>query len=261
MMQSAVSDLFGLDGKHALVTGGGSGIGLGMAEGLLMAGAKVVLAGHSRKAVMQAARLREQGFAAYALQADLREGEEAANLLTEKAADLLDGNIDILINAAGCSGTAPAESFPEALYASILELNLHATFHMCRSVGAHMLRNGLHGKIINVASLMSFLGSGDSVAYAASKGAVAQLTKSLANAWMRKGICVNAVAPGYVDTDLTRPFMEDGTHRYDHLFERVPAGRWGHPEDFRGVAVFLSSAASDFMSGVILPVDGGYLSR
>ncbi len=261
MKEYICPDLFRLDGKTALITGGGSGIGLGMAEGLLGAGASVVLAGRSQRIDVQADRLRAMGYGAHAVHADLRLGEAEAARLTGEAKKRLGGRIDILVNSAGCSGVAPAERFPAELFTDILQLNLNATFYMCREVGRHMLENGIRGKIINIASMSSFFGNRDSPAYAASKGGVAQLTKSLADAWMPRGICVNAVAPGYVETDLTLPFIHDGTHRYDHLFERVPAGRWGSPGDFRGVAVFLASKASDFISGVILPVDGGYSAR
>ena len=259
-MFPSMEKMFDLTGKCGIVTGASSGIGLGIAEGLLEARAAIALVAENDAVHQHAQRLRDEGYDAHAIQVDLLGGEEAVKDLMAKALELFGDRMDILVNAAGCSGTAKCEEFPTKLYDKIMDLNLKVVFLLCREVGAHMIAHGTKGKIINIASMNSFFGGFDTPAYTASKGGVAQLTKTFANAWMPHGINVNAFAPGWIKTGMTAPYMNQ-PGRSDHLFERLPAGRWGEPADFKGPAVFLCSHASDYLSGVILPVDGGYLVR
>jgi len=169
------------------------------------------------------------------------------------------GPVDILINNAGTTKRHPAENFPDADWFKVIDTNLNAVFRLCREVGREMIKRR-SGKIINMASLLSFQGGITVPAYAASKGAVMQLTKALANEWAGYNIQVNAIAPGYFISDMTRPLIEDDL-RNKQISERIPAGRWGNPEDLKGTAVFLASAASDYINGHILTVDGGWLAR
>lgn len=250
--------LFDLAGKHALVTGSGSGIGLGMAEGLLEAGCTVVLHSRGESAVQEAERLRQAGFDAMAVSGDVAEEAEIRRIFDEALA-LLDGRIDILVNCAGTQYRAPALAFPIEEFDRVMNVNNRAVFIMSKLAAENMLPRG-YGKIINVASMQSFFGIPNTPAYAASKGAVAQLTKALGNEWIEKGINVNALAPGWIATKLTRGVTEDPV-RTQEIMGRLPAKRWGSPADFKGPIIFLASEASDYLSGVILPVDGGYLTR
>ena len=169
------------------------------------------------------------------------------------------GRIDILVNNAGLTTRAPAVDYPEDDWDRVIELNLTALFRLCQRVGREMIERK-HGKIINIASLLSFSGGITVPAYAASKGGVAQVTKALANEWAKLGVNVNAIAPGYILTDLTRPLHEDPV-RAPQILQRIPAGRWGNPEDLMGAIVFLASRASDYMHGHLLVVDGGWMAR
>ena len=253
-----MKNLFDIKGKHAFVTGSGSGIGAGIAEGFLDAGAKVVLCSNSDRAVKLAAQFREKGYDAYAVQGDLSKEEEVTRLFNE-AMELLDGRMDILVNNAGTQYREPAISFPLDAFDTVMNVNLRSIFQLSQLAAKGMLERG-YGKIINIASMQSFFGIPNTPAYAASKGAVAQLTKALGNEWIAQGINVNAIAPGWIETKLTRAVSED-EGRQREIMPRIPAGRWGQPEDLAGSAIFLASAASDYLSGVILPVDGGYLTR
>lgn len=250
--------LFDLQGKTAFVTGSGSGIGLGMAEGLLEAGASVLLHSRSDSAVIEAARLQSQGYDAKVITGDLTSAEEAEAVF-HSAIEALGGQMDILVNCAGAQYRAPALEFPLEKFDEVMNVNLRSVFVMCKCAGTHMLERG-YGKIINIASMQSFFGIPNTPAYAASKGAVAQLTKALGNEWIRKGVNVNALAPGWIATKLTKSVVEDEA-RTREIMSRLPAGRWGLPSDFKGPVVFLASSASDYLSGVVLPVDGGYLTR
>lgn len=250
--------LFDLTGKHALVTGSGSGIGLGMAEGLLEAGCRVVLHSRGSNALVEAQRLRGEGFDASAVTGDMAEEPEIRRVF-EEALALLDGRIDILVNCAGTQYRAPALDFPVEEFDRVMNVNNRAVFIMSKLAAENMMPRG-YGKIINIASMQSFFGIPNTPAYAASKGAVAQLTKALGNEWIEKGINVNALAPGWIATKLTRGVTEDPV-RTQEIMGRLPAKRWGYPSDFKGPVIFLASAASDYLSGVILPVDGGYLTR
>ena len=250
--------LFDLRGKHALVTGSGSGIGLGMAEGLLEAGCRVVLHSRGDNALTEAQRLRGEGFDARAVTGDMAEEAEIRRVFDE-ALEQLDGRIDILVNCAGTQYRAPALDFPVEEFDRVMNVNNRAVFIMSKLAAENMMPRG-YGKIINIASMQSFFGIPNTPAYAASKGAVAQLTKALGNEWIEKGINVNALAPGWIATKLTKGVTEDPV-RTQEIMGRLPAKRWGYPSDFKGPVIFLASAASDYLSGVILPVDGGYLTR
>ncbi len=251
-------DLFDIKGRNALVTGSGSGIGLGMAEGLLEAGCKVVLHSHGENAVREAERLRAAGYDALAVTGDL-ETEEGANEVFAKALALLGGRIDILVNNAGAQFRSPALEFPLEEFDRVMNVNNRAVFILSKLAAANMMERG-YGKIINTASMQSFFGIPGTPAYASSKGAIAQLTKALGNEWISKGINVNALAPGWIATKLTKGVTEDPV-RTKEIMGRLPAGRWGQPEDFKGPVIFLASAASDYLSGAVIPVDGGYLTR
>ena len=251
-------DLFSLKGKNALVTGSQTGLGAGMAIGLAQAGANVVVHGINMKGIPEVCEaVRAAGSRAVEAVADVSDAKACVELVEFTVKEL--GSIDILINNAGIIRRAPAAEFSEKDWADVIEINLTAVFRFCQLAGRHMLAQG-SGKIINVASLLSFQGGITVPAYAAAKGGVAQITKSLANEWASKGINVNAIAPGYMATDNTAALRADAT-RSRQILERIPAGRWGTPQDLAGVAVFLASRASDYIHGTVLTVDGGWMGR
>lgn len=252
MSPGAVYDQFSVDGKRALVTGGSSGLGRAMAEALADGGAHVAIAGRSDR-VFHAAE--EMG--AIPLQVDLSNRSEATALVA-CAIDAL-GGLDVLVNNAGTQRRHPAEDFPIEDWDHVLSVNLHAVWILAQTAGRHMLDHG-GGKIINLASEMSFFGGLTVPAYAASKGGVAQLTKALSNEWAGRGINVNAIVPGYMDTEMTSALIRN-PQRGPLIMSRIPAGRWGSPGDMKGIVLFLASAASDYVHGAIIPVDGGYLGR
>ena len=251
-------NLFDLTGKCALVTGGGRGLGRGMAEGLAEAGAKVVILGASAVVMETALNMRAKGLDVTGLQGDLsaREGVQG---IFEQAVEILGGRIDILINNAGVQRRNRCEEFTIEDWDAVLNVNLNAVFVLCQLAGRKMISQG-GGKIINMASMLSFFGGFTVPAYAASKGAVCQLTKALSNEWACRNIQVNAIAPGYMNTEMNTALMND-ERRNTEILTRIPAGRWGTPDDVKGLAVFLASAASDYISGAVFPVDGGYLAR
>lgn len=249
---------FSLEGKRALVTGASRGIGRGIAEALAEAGADVICASTSRSGTDDtAAAIRAMGQQAWQLEADLS-SHESARALAE-AAEAEAGPLDILVNNAGTIRRHPATEFPIADWEHVLRTNLDATFVLCQAVGSGMVERGA-GKIVNVASLLSFQGGITVPAYTASKHAVAGLTKALANEWASHGVTVNAIAPGYIATDNTQA-LQDNPTRSRQILERIPAGRWGNPADLGGAAVFLSSSASDYVNGHVLVVDGGWMAR
>jgi 2-deoxy-D-gluconate 3-dehydrogenase len=243
-------DSFDLTGSTALVTGATSGIGKAIAAGLARAGAAVVVHGRS---VARLAEVETEVPAAGRWVFDLSRPE----LIPAAAADLPE--IDILVNNAGIICRQPALDQPYEMFREVTTVNLDAVYTLSRAVGAGMVARG-RGKIINIASLLSFQGGVNVAGYAASKHAVAGLTRALANEWAGLGVQVNAIAPGYVDTDNTRDLLADPV-REPAIRQRIPAGRWGRPEDLVGPAVFLASAASDYVAGHILVVDGGWMSR
>ena len=248
---------FRLDGLSALVTGASKGIGAAIAVALAEAGADVACHGNSRAPDETAERVRALGRKAIAVRADLGLRDAPAAMVDATNAGL--GRIDILVNNAGTIRRAPAVEFTEEDWDAVIEVNLRSVFRLCQLAGRGMLERG-RGKILNIASLLSFQGGITVPAYAASKGAVAQLTKALANEWAPRGVNVNAIAPGYIRTDNTAALMKDPT-RSRQILERIPAGRWGEVEDLTGAAVFLCSRASDYVNGHVLAVDGGWLGR
>jgi 2-deoxy-D-gluconate 3-dehydrogenase len=249
---------FSLKGKNALVTGSRTGLGAGMAIGLAQAGANVVVHGSSSEGIDEVCTaVLAHGVKAIAAQADVSQPGACESLIAQTIEQL--GSIDILINNAGIIRRTPAVDYCEADWTAVLNVNLNAVFRLCQAAGRHMLGQG-SGKIINIASLLSFQGGVFVPAYAASKGAVAQLTKALANEWASRGINVNAIAPGYMETANTAALRADPV-RSRQILERIPAARWGTPEDLAGAAVFLASPASNYINGHVLAVDGGWLGR
>ena len=252
-----ILDRFRLDGKIALVTGAASGLGAAIALALAEAGATVACHGNRRPATQTCDHLRAQGFHAQPFAADLSQESGAASLFEQVRSAL--GDPDILVNNAGTIHREAAEDYSAAEWARVLEVNLTSVFRLCQLAGRPMLARG-RGKIVNIASLLSFQGGIRVPAYAASKGAVAQLTKALANEWAGRNVQVNAIAPGYFRTTNTENLQKDEL-RNRQILERIPAGRWGEPEDLSGAAVFLASSASDYVNGEILVVDGGWMAR
>jgi 2-deoxy-D-gluconate 3-dehydrogenase len=253
----SVLKLFDLAGKKALVTGGSYGLGRAMAEALLEAGADLGLMDVSDKLADAVRELSALGRKVIGLRADLSQRPERKRAFEEFLQHF--GTIDVLVNNAGIQRRHPAEKFPLEDWDQVIELNLTAAFELCQLAGRVMLAKG-SGKIINVASLLSFTGGLTVPAYAASKGGIAQLTRAFSNEWATRGVNVNALAPGYMDTPLNTALIADPV-RSRQILERIPAGRWGQPADLKGAVVFLASAASDYVHGAILVVDGGFLGR
>src|ERR1700733_11064756 len=252
-----ILDQFRLNGRNALVTGSSRGMGAAIAEALAEAGANVAVHASQAPPHDVAARIKAAGVRSAVFIADLRNPNLAASLI-DQTVDAF-GSIDILVNNAGITRRAPAVDFSSGDWDAVLAADLTSVFRTCQAAGRHMVAQG-SGKIINLASLLSFQGGITVPAYAAAKGGVAQLTKALADEWAAKGVQVNAIAPGYMATELTQALQDDST-RNRQILERIPAGRWGSPEDMAGAAVFLSSPASDYINGHILVVDGGWLAR
>jgi len=249
-------ELFSLKGKVALFTGGSRGLGKAMAIGLAKAGAGVAVV--SRKADQDVIdQISAQGVRGKFYEFDLANVDGIAALVGEVKKDF--GHIDILVNNAGVQSRHKAVDFPKSDWDFVLNVNLNAVFFMCQEVGRLMLAQG-KGKIINIASLLSFQGGLTVPAYAASKGAVAQFSKSLSNEWASQGINVNCIAPGYMDTEMNTALIADAT-RSRQIMDRIPAGRWGKPEDMVGAAIYLASDASDYVNGSTIIVDGGWMGR
>ncbi|MDD2959243.1 MAG: SDR family NAD(P)-dependent oxidoreductase [Lachnospiraceae bacterium] len=249
-----------LTGKKAIVTGGTRGLGYGMAEGLMEAGAEVVIVGSSDKVNTVAEELCGKGFTCHGLKVNLGDAKDRAEGF-DKAVELLGGHLDILINGAGVQRRHPSEEFPVEDWNYVLEVNLNAVFDWCQRAARTFMAQKSKGKIINIASMLSFFGGFTVPAYAASKGGVAQLTKAFCNEWASKGININALAPGYMATEMNTALLDPANPRYAEITGRIPAHEWGTPEDMKGPAVFLASSASDYLNGAIIPVDGGYLVK
>lgn len=249
---------FKLQNKVALVTGAATGLGAAIASGLAEAGAKVVCHGNSRSPDTTCDLIRGNEGEAYSVTGDLSLKETPKNLIGQTIDHF--GQLDILVNNAGTIRRSPAVDYSEEDWATVIEVNLSSVFRMSQLAGKHMIESDRGGKIVNIASLLSFQGGITVPAYAASKGGVAQLTKALANEWAKHRINVNAIAPGYMRTTNTAALQADET-RNRQILERIPAGRWGDPEDVAGAAVFLSSPASDYVNGHVLVVDGGWMGR
>lgn len=247
---------FSLEGKKAIVTGGARGLNYGIAQGLHDAGAEIVLFDILESVHESAARLQAGGPPVYGVQGDISRSE-CLDVGYAQALDLLSGRVDILINGAGIQYRALAEDFPEEKFRQILDVNLVGLFMMAQRAGRTMLKQG-YGRIINIASLSSFFGASMIAGYTASKGGVAQLTKVLSTEWAGRGVNVNAIAPGYMLTELTANIKEVNPEQYQNICTRIPKGRWGTAEDLKGLAVFLASDASEYITGTVNLVDGGY---
>jgi 2-deoxy-D-gluconate 3-dehydrogenase len=241
--------LMDLTGKVALVTGGNGGIGLGMARGLAEAGATIVLAGRDR--AKAEAALASLGAGARFIAADVTRKAECEAMVAEA------GQLDIVVINAGMSIRKPPEAFTEAEWRTVLDTNLSGAF-FCAQAAHPALKAAGGGKIITIGSMMSLFGAPFAAAYGASKGGIVQLTRALAVAWAADNIQVNAVLPGWIDTDLTRDARDQVPGLNERVLARTPAGRWGRPEDLAGIAVFLAGPGSDFVTGAAIPVDGGY---
>ena len=247
-----IYDLFSVEEKRVLVTGGSAGLGRAMAEALSAGGASVAIVGRSRRVFDVA-----ETMGALPIQADLSVREQAQGLIGQAVSML--GGLDVLVNGAGTQRRHAPEVFPLDDWDHVLAVNLDAVWMLAQQAGQIMLSSG-GGKIINIASAQSFLGGVTIPAYAASKGAIAQLTKALSNDWAGRGINVNAIAPGYMATEMTAALVGN-PEREPMILSRIPAGRWGRPDDLQGVTLFLSSSASDYVHGAIIAVDGGFLGR
>ena len=248
--------MFDLTGKVAVVTGGNGGIGLGMARGLARAGATVVLAGrNAEKSSRALAELKVQGVSADAIEADVTDEHQVAHLFQEVM--VRHGRLDILVNNAGSTIRKAPEALSLEEFRQVMDVNLTSTFLCCRAAHA-LMKVGGGGKIINIGSMLSLLGAPYASAYGASKGGVVQFTRSIATAWAADNIQCNAVLPGWIDTELTQGARQQVAGLYERVLARTPAGRWGEPADLAGIAVFLASGASNFVTGTAIPVDGGY---
>jgi len=248
---------FDLTGRTALVTGANTGIGQAIAIALAEAGADIVVAGRTLAGETGAA-VRAAGRAFFMVEADLAEAGRAGGVV--KLALTHAPSIDVLVNNAGTIRRADALDFTEADWDAVMDVNLKSVFFLSQAAAREMVRSGRGGKIINIASMLSFQGGIRVASYTASKSGVAGLTKLLANEWAGKGINVNAIAPGYVATNNTAALRADEKRNQD-ILARIPAGRWATPSDIGGAAVFLASAAADYVHGAVLPVDGGWLAR
>ena len=247
---------FNLTGRVALITGGNGGIGLGIAKGLAAAGASIAIAGRdTEKSIAALAEVKAIGGLAMAIEADVAD-EASVGQMTDMAVKEF-GRIDILVANAGINIRKPPEDYSLAEWQAIIDTNLTGTF-LCAKAVLPAFRTAGGGKIITVGSMSSIFGGGIIGPYAVSKGGVVQLTKSLAVSWAQHNVQVNAILPGFIDTPLTRGGRQSAPAMFAKVVDRTPAGRWGQPEDLAGLAVFLASRASDFITGTAIPVDGGY---
>ena len=249
---------FDLTGRTAIITGGNGGIGLGIATGLARAGANIVIAARNNSKTQDAVKhIEHLGVRAVGLNVDV-EDNEAISQMIETAIEKT-GPVTILVNNAGIGIRKLPQDYSLAEWNRVININLTGSFLCAKSIYSHMKSSG-GGKIINIGSMTSVFGLDWAVAYASSKGGVVQLTKTLAVAWAKDNIQVNTILPGWIHTDLTNGIKTNFSQRYDHILSRIPEGRWGEPEDIAGTAVFLASNASDYVTGVSIPVDGGYTS-
>ena len=250
-------EIFSLKGKSGIVTGGGSGIGKAIAKGLVQAGAEAVIAGrHLERLETAAKEIRSLGGPAVPIQTDISKMEDIRHLVDQAVKTF--GKIDFLFNNAGAIRRGPSEDFTEKDWDEVVTANLRGPFFLAQAVARVMIAQKRKGKIINTSSLMAVQGGRGVPAYAASKGGLAQVTKSMANDWAKYNILVNAIGPGWVKTELTEALQQD-KERYSQILGRIPLGRWADPEDLVGAAVFLASDASDYITGQTVFVDGGWL--
>jgi len=254
----AVLNKFDITGKHAIVTGGAQGLSRGMAEGLLEAGCKVVLVDLQKEKLEQVcAEYNEKGYQAIPVVGNLANRDEL-NRIFDEALEKLDGRLDVLIPAAGIQRRHLPEEFPVEEWDLVQAINLNHVWFMIQRALQVMLKQPTGGKIITIGSMVSFFGGTTVPAYTAAKGAVSQLTKSVAVDCAGRGININCLCPGYMDTEMCANMSQE---RKDECTQRIPAGRWGLPEDMKGPVVFLASAASDYLNGAVIPVDGAYLVK
>jgi len=248
--------LFDLTGKVAIVTGGNGGIGLGMAQGMASCGATIVIAGrNAEKAKSALAELRDYGVTSVFLTADVTKKAECVKLVADTVAQF--GRLDILVNNAGTAIRKMPQDYTEEEWHHVLDTNLTSAF-LCSQAAYQSMKAAGGGKMINIGSMMSLFGAPYATPYASSKGGIVQMTRALATAWANDNIQVNAVLPGWIDTELTRTARRQVAGLHERVENRTPAGRWGIPPDMAGIAAFLASPASDFVTGTAIPVDGGY---
>jgi 2-deoxy-D-gluconate 3-dehydrogenase len=252
-----ILDLFKLDGRVALVTGGRRGLGLAMAWGLAQAGADIACVSRTGDADETRRLVEQAGRRFLDIKADLGISSARAGLAERVIGEL--GRLDILVNNAGSGTRYAPEEYPAEEWRYLIEVHLHAAFDLAQQVAPAMLRRG-RGKIINIGSVMSFEGGWNLSAYATAKHGIAGLTKSLATSWSSRGINVNCIAPGYFETDLTDT-LRNNAARESRILDRIPCGRWGQPDELAGLTVFLASDASNYMHGSVIPIDGGWLAR
>jgi 2-deoxy-D-gluconate 3-dehydrogenase len=253
-----VLEKFSLKGKSGIVTGGGSGIGKVIAKGLVQAGAEIVIAGRRREKLEETAEeIRPFGGPVIPVQADILKMEDIENLVQRTLKEF--GKIDFLFNNAGTNRRFPSEEYPEKDWEEVINTNLKGPFFLAQKVAKVMISQKRKGKIVNTASLLGVSGGKRVPAYAASKGGLIQITKSMANDWAKYNILVNALGPGWVNTELTEPYRQD-KERFAEITSRIALGRWAEPEDLIGAAIFLVSDASDYITGQTVFVDGGWLS-
>ena len=247
---------FDLEGRVALVTGGNGGIGLGMARGLAQAGAAIAVAGRNQEKSLAAAReLGALGVKTSVLQVDVTDEASCRTMVEAAVADL--GRLDILINNAGINIRKQPQEYTLAEWRSVLDTNLTSAF-LCSRAAYPLMKAAGGGKIINIGSMMSIFGASFAPAYAASKGGIVQFTRACACAWAADNIQANAILPGWIDTDLTRRGRQEVAGLHERVLARTPAARWGEIADFAGIAIFLASSASDFVTGAAIPIDGGF---
>ena len=256
MGKGSFLDLFDLTGKVAIITGGNGGIGFGMAKGLARAGAAIAVVGRNAEKSADAVKhLQDLGANAAAFSCDITHSEQVTEMVTTVKQTY--GRIDILVNNAGTNVRKRPEDLAEDEWRMVMDTNLTSAF-LCAKACYPEMKAGGGGKVLNNGSMMSIFGAPWSPVYSATKGGMVQLTKSLATAWAEDNIQVNCFLPGWIDTDLTRRARKEVDGLHDRVLGRTPAGRWGEHDDFQGIAVFLASAASDFVTGTVIPVDGGF---
>ncbi len=249
-----------LNGKKAIVTGAGQGLSKGMAEGLMEAGAEVVIMDLNEKAIEVAKEYTQKGYKCHAVVADVSD-DKTREATFDEAMRKLDNHLDILVNGAGVQRRNNSEDFSLKDWDFVMDINLRSVFALCQLAGRQFIKQNSRGKIVNISSMLAFFGGYTVPAYAASKGGISQLTKALCNEWASKGINVNALAPGYMATDMNTALLDPQNPRNIEITNRIPARTWGTPDDMKGPVVWLSSDASNYINGAVIPVDGGYLVR
>lgn len=254
-----ILEKFNLKGKKGVVTGGARGLCRDITEAYIEAGAEVIIVDILDEVFETADSLSKGNNKVYAIKADLTNTDDIEKVF-DQVMRIFDGQIDFLFNGAGIQYREKAENFPIEKWNKVIDVNLNAVFYMSQKFGKYMIQKEC-GKIINMASMTAYFGSVNICAYSASKGGIAQLTKALSNEWAKYNVHVNAIAPGYMKTKITESLEHTNPKEYEMITSRIPEGRWGTGSDLQGIAVFLASNASDYLTGVVIPVDGGYLGR